>query len=38
LEKGAALEDMPPPLAGEKAQPGQAVKGKAAAYGGAKPP
>jgi len=38
LEKGTALEDMPPPLAREKAQPGQAVKGKAAAYGGAKPP
>jgi len=38
LEKGAALEDIPPPLAGEKAQPGQAVKGKAAVHGGAKPP
>ena len=26
--KGAALEDIPPPLAGEIAQPGQTVKGR----------
>ena len=26
-KRGAALEDIPPPLAREKAQPGQAVKG-----------
>ena len=28
LGKGAALEDIPPPLAGEIAQPGQTVKGE----------
>jgi len=28
LGKGAALEDIPPPLAGEIAQPGQTVKGR----------
>ena len=38
LGKGGGSGGYPPPLAREKAQPGQAVKGKAAAYGGAKPP
>ncbi len=28
MGKGAALEDIPPPLAGEIAQPGQTVKGE----------
>ena len=28
MGKGAALEDIPPPLAGEIAQPGQTVKGR----------
>ena len=27
-DRGAALEDIPPPLAGEIAQPGQTVKGE----------
>jgi len=36
--KGGGSGGYTPPLAREKAQPGQAVKGKAAAYGGAKPP
>ena len=38
LGKGGGSGGYTPPLAREKAQPGQAVKGKAAAYGGAKPP
>jgi len=28
MGNGAALEDIPPPLAGEIAQPGQTVKGR----------
>ena len=28
MGKGVALEDIPPPLAGEIAQPGQTVKGR----------
>jgi len=38
LGKGAALEDIPPPLAGEIAQPGQTVKGEPPKTAGGRPP
>jgi len=38
MGKGAALEDIPPPLAGEIAQPGQTVKGEPPKTAGAMHP